>query len=248
MRKLFLPFTRTIAGALVAGAFLLPCQGFSAKAQDAPLLRLAHYSTGNGLIGFVLDRTGTPPKIRFDGSKEIVALSAVPAVRGVTSLRQDDGWVLLRVDDSGAVMLFSRPAGDGVPAFVDQEALPLDLLPASKTRAEDEAASMSRQINAATGLNLPFSLEGAKLDDSPSRWAAMADATMVVGMALGDIAESKLGHDALAAKVERVAIRDEGRPAIALDGKTLVISVATDRPFAGRPSSALIKSKLGDLL
>jgi hypothetical protein len=238
---------RTVAGALVVAGGLL-CQGHTARAQDAPVLRLAHYSAGNGLVGFVLDRTGTPPKLRFDGSKEIFALSATPATRGNTSLRRDDGWVLLRVDDEGGVILFDEPKGDGVRAFLDQEALPLDLLPASKVRAEDEGASMSRQINAATGLNLPIGLEGAKLDESPSRWAAMADAVMVVGAALIDVAGSEPGHDALAAKVERVVIRDEDRSAITLDGKTLVISVSADRPFAGRPSSALLRSKLGSLL
>ena len=39
-------------------------------AESGPPLRIGHYSTGNGMIGFVIDRMATPIKLRFDGSDD----------------------------------------------------------------------------------------------------------------------------------------------------------------------------------
>src|SRR4029453_13933574 len=48
-------------------------------AKNGPPLRIGHYSTGSGLIGFVIDRMATPIKLRFDGSDEILALTTEQA-------------------------------------------------------------------------------------------------------------------------------------------------------------------------
>src|SRR5687767_5890747 len=39
-----------------------------------PKLRLGHYSSPDGAVGFVLDRTGPKPKIRIDRTTDIVEL------------------------------------------------------------------------------------------------------------------------------------------------------------------------------
>lgn len=211
------------------------------------MLRLGHYSTGSGLAGFVLDRQGTPVKLRFDGSDEIVALTPEPRAAHGTRLDRDDGATLLRVDEDGGVTLFADAARDGIPAFLDQKASALALPAGTKTTALDQAERAQRRLQKATGLNIPVVLESG-LDEESPKWAAMADAAMVAGLALTDVAGSTLGHDAVAKAVERVVIREAQHPAIALEGKTLVVSVVADKPIVGRPSSALIKSKLGDLL
>ena len=55
-------------------------------AQSGPPLRIGHYSTGNGLIGFVIDRMGTPIKLRFDGSDEILALKKIRGAMSIAPL------------------------------------------------------------------------------------------------------------------------------------------------------------------
>ena len=48
--------------------------------REPPLI--AHYGSEFGGIGFVFDRSGELPKIRFDGSEEILVLRWQPAAGG----------------------------------------------------------------------------------------------------------------------------------------------------------------------
>src|SRR5215475_15555520 len=56
--------------------------GTAVAAERGPSLRIGHYSAVDGTTGFVFDRLGTPAKLRFDGSEEILALTPQPASRG----------------------------------------------------------------------------------------------------------------------------------------------------------------------
>ena len=54
----------------------------SAQPEDGTLrpltqgqVKLAHYATGDGLAGFVLDRTATPAKLQIDGEQDIIELT-----------------------------------------------------------------------------------------------------------------------------------------------------------------------------
>jgi hypothetical protein len=218
-----------------------------ARAEDAPLLRLGHYSTGNGLAGFVLDRQAVPAKLRFDGSEEIIALTPVRASGNTTLLEQDDGSALLRLDDRGGVILYTAAAREGEPAFLDQKATPLALPPGSKQAAEAAAERSRQQLRDASGIDLPTAFETG-LDEQSPDWAQLADAATVVGVALQELARTPLGRDAVAKKIDHVVIRTMPPVGLVLEGKTLVVMVAQDRPITGRPSSALIRTKLEELL
>src|SRR6185369_17727845 len=63
----------------VGAALTLIISTGALAAESGPPLRIGHYSTGSGLIGFVIDRMGTPIKLRFDGSEEILALTVEQA-------------------------------------------------------------------------------------------------------------------------------------------------------------------------
>ena len=77
---------------IAVGAALTLIIGHGAfAAENGPPLRIGHYSTGSGLMGFVIDRMGTPIKLRFDGSDEILALTAEQAPYNSMTLKRDDG-------------------------------------------------------------------------------------------------------------------------------------------------------------
>lgn len=84
----------------------------SAADQERPAqanLRLGHYSTGDGLQGLVLDRTSTPIRARFDGSKDVIELTPRAGNRtGETRLLDPKGNTLLEIDDSATVTLFTE--------------------------------------------------------------------------------------------------------------------------------------------
>src|SRR6185369_7458868 len=38
-------------------------------------LKVAHYATGDGVVGLVFDRTGDKPKLRVDGEQDVLELT-----------------------------------------------------------------------------------------------------------------------------------------------------------------------------
>jgi hypothetical protein len=99
-----------------------------------------------------------------------------------------------------------------------------------------------------TGVALAIALEAPGLGDKSDGWVAMADAVSVTGAALGEMLESTIARETIAAKLRRVVVRDAGRIDIKVEDKTLVVEIAADQPIVGRPSSARLKSAIGDLL
>jgi len=127
--------------AIVGAALTLIAGHGDLAAESGPPLRIGHYSIGSGLIGFVIDRMGTPIKLRFDGSDEILALTAEQAPYNSMTLKRDDGVSVLRIYETGRILLFSdKLSGGSADAYRDQEAEPLVVKKATKEQAETEAA------------------------------------------------------------------------------------------------------------
>jgi hypothetical protein len=216
-------------------------------ADPGPPLRIGHYSTRDGMAGFVLDRLGETVKLRFDGSEEIFALSKEPASLGALSLREDNGGYVLRINNGGCITLFRPGFRDGAGVVRDQDARPLEIPAATKSQAADKAAALRRQLRVG-GAAFVITLEAPSLADNSEAWAAMADAVAVVGITLKRVVADTLGREAFATKVARVVIRDTGHISITLDGRTLVVEIDADRLVVGRPSSKRLESEIGDLL
>src|SRR3954451_21316484 len=119
-------------------------------AQSGPPLRIGHYSTGSGLIGFVVDRMGTPIKLSFDGSDEILALTAEQAPYNSMTLKRDDGVSVLRIYETGRILVFSdKLSGGSADAYRDQDAAPLAGKKANKEQAENAADTLGRKLKRA---------------------------------------------------------------------------------------------------
>jgi hypothetical protein len=70
--------------------------------------RVGHYSTRNGKVGFVLDRTTDPPKIQMDGDPYVLVLSPRQASKGWLEYVATNIWI--RVDEeTGSILSFSGP-------------------------------------------------------------------------------------------------------------------------------------------
>lgn len=212
-------------------------------------MRIGHYSTPNGLIGFVLDRLGTPIKLRFDGSEEILALTTEPAPYDSVTLKRDDGSGVMRIYPNGQVHVFdNKLQGGSARAYRDQDAQPLTVKSATKAQAQAAAGALGQKLKQTGGVTLAIALEAPKLGDKSDGWAAMADAVSVAGETFGEMLASTIARETIAAKLRRVVIRDAGRVEIKLEDSTLVVEIAADQPIVGRPSSARLKSAIGDLL
>jgi Domain of unknown function (DUF4908) len=170
-----------------------------------------------------------------------------PASRNAVSLKCDDGSYILRIDDRGTITLFTLALG-GTKVSRDQDAEPLAIATATKAKAEDDAATLSKQLKLQSGVVVEIALDAPGLGIDSGAWSAMADAVAIVGVALNEVLADRLGHEAIDEKVKRVVIRDSGQVGIKLVDQTLVVEIATDKPIIGRPSSKLLISTIGDLL
>lgn len=236
--------------AIVGGTILnlIVCH-VACATETGPPLRIGHYSTGNGLIGFVIDRMGTPIKLRFDGSDEIMALTAEPAPYNSVTLKRDDGVSVLRIYGTGRILVFSDKLSDGsADAHRDQDAAPLAIKTATREQAESAADQLGRKLKRAGAPELNVSLEAPGLSANAAEWSGLADAIAVTGMTLTEMLTSPIAREVIAAKLRHVVIRAGDRAGIRLDGDRLIVEIDASEAITGRPSSARLKSAIGDLL
>jgi hypothetical protein len=234
----------------VVGIALSLIAGHGAHAAESgPPLRIGHYSSGSGLIGFVIDRMGTPIKLRFDGSDEILALTAEPAPYNSVTLKRDDGTSVLRIYETGRILVFSdKLSGGSADAYRDQDAEPLAVKKATKEQAETAADSIERKLRGSGAPALAISLDAPSLSTDAAEWSGMADAIAVTGATLAEMLTSPIAREIIATKLRRVVIRNAGRVNVNLADDALIVEVEAREPITGRPSSARLKSAIGDLL
>lgn len=234
----------------VVGVALSLIAGHGAHAAESgPPLRIGHYSIGSGLIGFVIDRMGTPIKLRFDGSDEILALTAEPAPYNSVTLKRDDGTSVLRIYETGRILVFSdKLSGGSADAYRDQDAEPLAVKKATKEQAETAADSIGRKLRGSGAPTLAISLDAPSLSTGAAEWSAMADAIAVTGATLAEMLTSPIAREIIATKLRRVVIRNADRVDVKLADDALIVEVEAREPITGRPSSARLKSAIGDLL
>jgi hypothetical protein len=218
-------------------------------AESGPPLRIGHYSTGNGLIGFVIDRMGAPIKLRFDGAEEILALTAEPAPYNSVTLKRDDGTSVVRIYETGRILVFSdKLSGGSADAYRDQDAGPLAVKKATKEQAETAADSIGRKLRRAGAPAIEISLDAPSLSGDASEWSAMADAVAVTGATLAEMLTSPIAREIIATKLRRVVIRNADQIDVKLADDALIVEIEASEAITGRPSSARLRSAIGDLL
>ena len=107
---------------------------------------------------------GTPVKLRFDGSDEILALTTEQAPYNSMTLKRDDGISVLRIYETGRILVFSdKLPGGSADAYRDQQAEPLVVKKATKEQAEAEAESFGRKLRRVGAPELAISLDAPRL-------------------------------------------------------------------------------------
>jgi Domain of unknown function (DUF4908) len=249
-----------ITRVLLATFVVVGLGGYDAgvAAERRPPLRIGHYSTVDGSVGFVFDRLGTPAKLRFDGSEEILALTPQPASRDSVWMVRDDGRYVLRVSPEGGISLYpsfeSRPTvpystnGRDIEVVRDDVADALAIAPATRSAAYGTAIALGEELTGASAASIGVVVEAKQLDDASSAWSAVADALKMAGIAFKDVLADPLGRRAVASDLDRIVIRDGGHAAVTLADRALTIEIDAATPVSGRPSSGRIKAAMGDLL
>lgn len=199
-----------------------------------PLFREAgasRYSTPDGAVRFVLDRSGgRAALVRFEGDPEVHVLRPVMAAGGGEIYRTEDGAIMLRVTPHGGITVYTRAIRTGAPAAEEAQVAPLTPEVMAFEQMQARFRALQAQARRSVGQTVTFTV--------PAQLSAPAAGIVV------DAAER--AAEGLAAapmtNVRRVVITLGSAPRVTLAGDQLFIQVAPQLGFAGRPSSTAIRN------
>jgi hypothetical protein len=229
---------------IVVAALLTSAGAVITRAYEREPPRVAHYVSEFARIGFILDRSGELPKLKFDGSEEILVLRWQPAAGGDRLLLRDDGEVVLRISGLGGMTLFTPALRGGTPVAPDRPAPPLLPPPPSIGLVRDIAGRIMMQLRAETGKEILLEADWNSVGGDPSARGILFDAIRNAGTALFDVARSGPGRAAVSNYLKRVRFVQSRAPGIFFQGDMLVVNFSVEQGLAGRPSSYAILRQL----
>lgn len=211
----------------------------AAQSQPSPLMqglmrndvRAAQYATPDGAVRFVFDRSGgRAALVQFEGDPEVHVLRPVAGTRGDEIYRTEDGGVMLRVSVHGGITVYTRGNRMGAPVSEVASATPL----APPQAAPQLYQSRLRQVQLAMARTAgrPIALEPRTVGGYEG---IFLDAAERVAAGVAAVPE---------AGIRRVIIAAGPRPGAAVQGDTLLVVIAPQMGYAGRPSSSAIRAVL----
>jgi hypothetical protein len=229
---------------IIMTALLTSAGAMMTRAYEREPPPVAHYISEFARIGFILDRTSELPKLKFDGSEEILVLRWQPAAGGDRLLVRDDGEVVIRISGLGGMTLFTAEMRGGTPVAPDRPAAPLLPSPPGIALVRDIAGRIMMQLRAETGREIVFEANWNAVAADPGARGILFDAIRNAGTALFDLARSGPGRVALTNYLKRVRFVHAREPGIVLQGDMLIVNFSVGRGLAGRPSSFAIQRQL----
>lgn len=228
------------AAALALAGAPKPAEAQQQPRQSAPPVQglysvnatATRYSTPDGAVRFVFDRSsgGRVALVRFEGDAEVHVLRPYMAAGGGEIYRTEDGDLMLRVTPHGGIIVYTRALRTGAPASEEEQVAPLT--PAAMAFAEMQRRFLQLQSFARRRIGQQVTFV------APEQVSAPAAGVVV------DAAER--AAEGLAAApmttVRRVVITFGPVPAVAQRGETLIVQVAPQMGYAGRPSSSAIRN------
>ncbi|MBI2260182.1 MAG: DUF4908 domain-containing protein [Caulobacterales bacterium] len=203
------------------------------RPSEPALPPVGRYAADSG-EGFILDRSGRHPLLRFDRRDETWVLRPSAAPRGDVIYRNDAGQQVLRVTPSGGMTVYTPRSPGGSPASYagpGESLSPPRLGPAQmlnlmlrRSAMVSQAVGRTVEINADTGVE----------SESLTVEALILSTDVVLR-----IARSPNGRAALN-QLRRIVIVEGSRASVTYNRGELHIVVAPSQGAAGRPSSARV--------
>lgn len=200
-------------------------------------------------VGFVLDRTSELPKLRFDGTEEILVLNMRFAAGNLRQLVRDDGEVVLSVSGFGGMTLYTSATHGGIPVARDNvRAGPL-ISPAPPIGAiRNIAGAIMAELRRETGRDIIFEANWDLAAPNASARSLLHDAIRNAGTALLLMARTSYGRTAIMNRL-RVVRFVQGQLANSYgQGDMFVVEFNVGRGIAGRPSSFYIQRQLRQII
>lgn len=193
---------------------------------------VGRYVTESG-EGFILDRSGRHPLLRFERRDETWVLRPSAAPRGDVIYRNDAGEQVLRVTPNGGMTVYTPRAPGGSPASFTgsgQSLTPPTLGPILLFRLMAQRSAMVSEV---VGRLVEVNLEG---DQSES---LCVEALIVTTEAVIRIARSPTARQYVA-DLRSITVIEGSRTSVTYARGRLTVVVNPREGMAGRPSSARV--------
>ena len=204
--------------------------------------RLGHYSTADGLVGFVFDRTGDTPAVKFDDGGEILTLEAKTTSQRTTFMR-DDGAHLISVAVDGAMTLW-LPRRGGVPVERDGGADALRLPDVQRAAVEARVDAVTATLAQVLGKPVPIEVDWPGFSDSRQDLGTLAAALDSLAAAFTRWRQDATAIEVISGEIQTIKLAARDKVAIERDQGVVTIALAPARGLAGRPTS----HRLGQVL
>jgi hypothetical protein len=205
-----------------------PMQGLYTTSQGA-----ARYSTPDGQVRFVFDRSGgRAALVRFEGDPEVHVLRPVMAAGGGEIYTTEDGNIQLRVTPHGGIIVYTRHLRTGAPVSEDGGAAPLTPAAIALEQMLARMRMLEEQARRHVGQTVTFTIQ-TRQQLSPPQAGVMVDAAerAAEGLAAAPMTT-----------IRRVLIVVGPTPRAVMQGDLLIIEVAPQMGYAGRPSSTAVRN------
>ncbi|MGC9952910.1 MAG: DUF4908 domain-containing protein [Rhizomicrobium sp.] len=242
------------------GIVLLLCAFFScvlakqARAEVYDRLREQHFgsiATGDYQAGdrlhFYIDRYRDGFLMHFAGQPEVFVLYADYGSLGGRVLEYDSGAIAIQVAGWGNMTIYTDDQPEGLPAMRTGDSSapspPSVTLAQMQSAADDEAAHLSY----ARGLHLSFTADWNALSGDSGLRALTFDAMENAARAIDRFTANQAARAVFTQKVSAVRMQTSEKPAIQMNGKTLIVTLNPRQGYMGRASSRAIAFALGKL-
>ena len=182
--------------------------------------------------GFVLDRSGGTPLLKFDRQSEVWALSAHAGPRGDVIYKNDAGQPMVRATRLGGLILFTPDRPIGTPAAFDRAAAPLRPRMLSPGQLLQQLAQASAKASRAARRLITFEAPNV----TPGSEPLVADAAHVAADGVIAAAATARGR-AVLSRTRKVRLTEGAVSGAIMNRDTLEIVISPRRGLAGRPSS-----------
>lgn len=207
-------------------------------AQDAALRAppsVARYVAGDDR-GFVLDRSGRTPLLKFEDSAEVWVLKPAPGPRGDVIYKDDLGRQVIRASRLGGLTVFTADKPGGLPAALAGQAPAIRLTVIQPSALLGHFVQQSRRASRAARRRLGF-VTGE--DATAATSVLFADAATIAAEAVARFS-ARADSRAVLSRLSTVRITIGRSPAVIVAGDTLEVMLAPQLGVAGRPSSERI--------
>ena len=183
--------------------------------------------------GFILDRSGRHPLVRFDRRDETWVLRPSAAPRGDVIYRNDAGEQVLRVTPSGGMTVYTPRSPGGSPASFSGSGASLTPPTLGPVLLFRLMAQRSAMVSQAVGRLVEVNLDGNQSE------SLCVEAMVVTTEAVIRIARSPTARRYIA-DLRSITIVEGGRAGVTYTRGRLTVTVDPDEGLAGRPSSARV--------